>query len=44
MRIWGGGAAGRELSWITMAVFNGDREELLLDTLAAKVKQTVHTK
>ena len=33
MRIWGGGAAGRESSWITMAVLSGDREELLLNTL-----------
>lgn len=33
MRIWGGGAAGGESSWITMVVLSGDREELLLDSL-----------
>lgn len=33
MRIWGGGAAGRESSCITMVVLVGDRRELLLDTL-----------
>ena len=39
MRIWGGGAAGRESSWITMAVLSGDREELLLDTLWGYVRK-----
>lgn len=41
MRICGGGPAGKELSWITMAVFNGDWEELL-DSLRGKRKD-VHT-
>lgn len=29
IRIWGEGAVGKELSWITMVVFNGDLEELV---------------
>ncbi len=44
MRIWGGGAAGRESSCITMVVFNGDRGELLLDSLDADQQDTVHAK
>lgn len=39
IRIWGGGAAGRELSCITMVVFSGDREELL-DSLKENKVQT----
>lgn len=42
MRIWGGGAAGRESSCITIVVFNGDRGELLLDSLRADQQETIH--
>lgn len=44
MRIWGGGAAGRVSSCITIVVFNGDREELLLDSLEADRQEAVHAK
>lgn len=49
MRIWGGGAAGRESSCITMVVFSGDRVELLLDSLEAgnnpcTISDTTHSR
>lgn len=44
MRIWGGGAAGRESSCITMVVLNGDRWELLLDSLEADRQEADHAK
>lgn len=40
MRIWGGGAADRELSWITMVVFNGDLGGLWLESLKADKQET----
>lgn len=40
MRIWGGGAAGSESSWITMAVFSRDVEELWRESL--KTDQQKH--
>lgn len=40
MRIWGGGAAGSESSWITIAVFSGDAEELWRESL--KTDQRKH--
>lgn len=33
IRIWGGGAAGRESSWITMAVRTGETPDFNLDFL-----------
>lgn len=42
MRIWGGGPAGIELSWITMVVFNGDRAELLASLGRNKHAQTIN--
>lgn len=34
IRIWGGGAVGCDSSWITIAVFRGDRVEPILDSFS----------
>lgn len=39
--IWGGGAAGRESSWITMAVFIGDRKAFPLDILLERRRKKI---